>query len=90
LAPSFDTHYKFLEGQLASSPDQGQFLCGKDLSAADILLSFPLEAGRSRSGMTREQCPETWAYLDWQQQRDAYRRAVQKIEAVEGRFKTNL
>jgi len=57
LKPNFATHYKFLESQLETSPDGGDYLCGKDLTAADILMSFPLEAGKSRSGMTQEQCP---------------------------------
>lgn len=42
LAPNFKTHYTFLEDQLKTSPDGGEFLCGKDLTAADILMSFPL------------------------------------------------
>jgi glutathione S-transferase len=88
LAPNFKTHYKFLEGQLASS--EGEYLCGRDLSAADILMSFPLEAGQSRSGMTKEQYPKIWSYLDRLHERDAYKRAVKKIEEVEGSFKTNL
>lgn len=60
LEPNFKTHYAFLESQLKTSPDNGEYLCGKDLTAADILMSFPLEAGKSRSGMTRESNPLVW------------------------------
>jgi glutathione S-transferase len=57
LAPNFKTRYTFLEDQLKTSPDGGEFLCGKNLTAADILMSFPLEAGQSRSRMLEVDCP---------------------------------
>lgn len=90
LEPNFKTHYSFLEEQLRTSPNNGEYLCGKDLTAADILMSFPLEGGKSRSGMTKEQCPLMWAYIDRLHQREAYKRSVQKIESIEGSFKSNL
>jgi len=90
LQRNFKTHYDFLEQQLATAPDGGDFLCGKDLSAADIMISFPLEAGQSRSGFTKDQYPKIWAYVDRLHQRDAYKRAVEKIVEREGRFKSSL
>lgn len=90
LTPNFRTHYKFLESQLETAPDGGEFLCGKVLTAADIMMSFPLEAGQSRSGMTQQEFPLLWAYVDRLHEREAYKRSVAKIEAVEGSFKTNL
>lgn len=90
LQPNFERHYKFLENQLETSPDGGSFLCGKDLTAADVLMSFPLEAGESRSGMTKEQCPKLWGYVAQLHEREAYKRSVKKIEEIEGSFKTNL
>lgn len=90
LRPNFKTHYEFLESQLETSPEAGEYLCGGAFSAADILMSFPLEAGRTRSGMSAEQYPRVWKYLSQLQEREAYKRAVHKIETVEGTFKTNL
>ncbi|ETN42579.1 uncharacterized protein HMPREF1541_01736 [Cyphellophora europaea CBS 101466] len=90
LEPNFKTHYAFLEEQLKSSPDSGEYLCGKHITAADILMSFPLEAGQSRSGMSREQCPLMWAYVDRLHEREAYKRSIKKIEDIEGSFKSNL
>jgi glutathione S-transferase len=90
LEPNFKTHYAFLEEQLKTSPDNGQYLCGKDLTAADILMSYPLEAGKSRSGMTKETNPLVWAYIDRLHAHESYKRSVEKIEAVEGSFKTKL
>lgn len=89
LKPNYETHYRFLESQLESSPNGGQYLCG-DFSTADVLMSFPLEAGKTRSGMTKEQCPRLWAYVDLLHEREAYKRSVDKIKEVEGSFKTNL
>ncbi|KIW19279.1 hypothetical protein PV08_03573 [Exophiala spinifera] len=90
LQRNFKTHYDFLEHQLATAPDGGNFLCGKDLTAADIMMSFPLEAGESRSGLTKEQYPRVWAYLDKLHDREAYKRAVASIVEREGEFKTTL
>lgn len=90
LARNFKTHYDFLEGQLTTAPDGGNFLCGKDLTAADIMMSFPLEAGQSRSGFTKDQYPKIWDYVDRLHEREAYKRAVAKIIVLEGRFKTTL
>jgi glutathione S-transferase len=49
LAPNFKAHYALLEDQLKTVPDGSEYLCGKDLTVADMM-SFPLEAGQSRSG----------------------------------------
>ena len=54
------------------------------------MLSFPLQAGQSRTGFTKEDYPKVWEYLDRLQEREAYKRAVQKIIDVEGEFKTTL
>jgi glutathione S-transferase len=90
LHKNLKSHYDFLEGQLATSPDGGAYFCGSDLTAADIMLSFPLEAGQIRSGFTQSQYPKVWAYVDRIHRRDAYKRAVAKIVEVEGDFKAVL
>jgi glutathione S-transferase len=90
LEPNFKTHYAFLEEQLKTAPDNGGYLCGKDLTAADILMSFPLEAGQSRSGMSKETNPLVWAYIDRLHDHESYKRSIRKIEEIEGSFKSNL
>lgn len=77
-APNFKAHHTFLEDQLKTSPDRGQFLCGKDLTEADVLTSFLLKASQTRSGMSQGDFPLLWAYVDRLHQREAYRRSVQK------------
>lgn len=90
LRPNYETHYSWLESQLETSPESGEYLCGPDFTAADILMSFPLEAGKSRSGLGEDQCPRLWKYVSKLQEREAYQRAVKKVEEVEGSFKTHL
>jgi len=83
-------NYDFLEEQLATSPDGGSFICGRDFTAADIMLSFPLEAGQTRSGFSKTQYPKVWAYLHRLHEREACKRAVAKIVELEGEFKAPL
>jgi glutathione S-transferase len=90
LNRNLKSHYDFLEGQLTTSPGGGDFFCGKDLTAADTMLSFPLEAGETRSGFSRNDYPKIWTYLDHIHEREAYKRAVARIVEIEGDFKTNL
>jgi glutathione S-transferase len=77
-----------LESQLNSSPGNGQYLCGPHLTGADILLSFPLIAGRVRAGLTKEKYPKLYEYVDRLEAEAGYKRAVQKIIEVEGKFET--
>ena len=53
-------------------------------------MSFPLEAGSSRSGFSKAQYPKLFAYIERLHQRDAYKRAVERIEVLEGTFKSKL
>ena len=90
LEPNFKTHYEFLEGQLNSSPDNGQYLCGPNLTGADILLSFPLIAGRGRSGLTKEQYPKLYAYVEKLENEPGYKKAAEKITEIDGKFEATF
>lgn len=90
LQPNFKTHFSFLESQISSSPNGGEYLCGKELSGADILLSFPLIAARGRAGLNPDKYPKLCAYIDRLQERDAHKRAVEKIIEVEGSYSALL
>lgn len=91
--PNLKANFDFLESQLASSPDQGAFLCGPNLTGADILLSFPLSAARDSSrstGFTEQAYPLLSAYVDRLQAREGHKRAVQKIVEVEGSYDASV
>jgi glutathione S-transferase len=73
LQPMIDVHLDFVEASLK----QRQWFAGDDISAADIMMSFPLEAARSRAGLDRSR-PKTIAWLTKIQSRPAYKRALAK------------
>ncbi len=45
--PMIDVHLDYVESELAQRP----WFAGDRISAADIMMSFPLEAARSRAGL---------------------------------------
>lgn len=71
---------------MATSPGGGEYLCGKNLTAADILMSFPLEAAFSRAGLGTDEAayPKLVAYVKRMQEHDSYKRAAKKAEEMSG------
>ncbi|MCJ1336625.1 hypothetical protein MMC09_001903 [Bachmanniomyces sp. S44760] len=90
LAPNFKTNLDFLESKISSSPGGGSFIAGHNLSGADIMLSFPLRAAREGSILTPEKQPNLCKYLEMVEERDAYKRAIQKIIDIEGSYDAAL
>jgi glutathione S-transferase len=88
LDPNFKTHFEFLESQISTS--SGQYLCGKHLTGADILMSFPLIAGKGRAGMSEITHPNLWAYTTRLEKEPGYQKAVQKIIEIDGKFKASI
>jgi len=83
--PNFKTHFDFLESQLATAPNGGGFLCGKDLTAVDILMSFPLQAGQKRLKIINAtDYPKLNAYVNKLEGLEGYKRSVEKIEKETG------
>lgn len=73
LKPMLDVHFDYLEAELASRP----WFAGDEISAADVMMSFPLEAARTRAGL--DACrPAIIAWLDKIHARPAYRAALSK------------
>ena len=73
IQPMIDVHLDYVESALK----QRQWFAGDDMTAADIMMSFPLEAARARAGLDRDR-PKTIAWLTKIQSRPAYKRALQK------------
>lgn len=71
IQPMIDIHLDFIESELAQRP----WFAGKSFSAADIMMSFPLEAARSRAGLD-ESRPATIAWLENIHHRPAYQTAL--------------
>ncbi|KZF23957.1 glutathione S-transferase [Xylona heveae TC161] len=87
--PNFDNHFALIESQLNTSPNGGDFICGKELTGADILMIFPLESAVNRGVITQDKYPKICDYVSKIQQREAYQRASQKIKEIEGSDKTS-
>ena len=73
IQPMIDIHLDYVEGELG----ERAWFAGDEISAADIMMSFPLEAARNRAGLDRTR-PATMAWLEKVQARPAYRAALAK------------
>ncbi len=73
IQPMIDVHLDYLEGELAGR----EWFVGDQLTAADIMLSFPLEAARQRAGLGPTR-PKLTAWLDRIHARPAYARALER------------
>jgi glutathione S-transferase len=73
VQPMIDVHLDYIEQELALRP----WFAGETLTAADIMMSFPLEAARGRAGLD-ESRPATIAWLDRIHARPAYQAALSK------------
>jgi glutathione S-transferase len=73
VTPNLQRQLDFMEGELASR----EWFAGPSFTAADIQMSFPLEAAASRGGLD-EKRPKLWAWLRRIHARPAYQRALEK------------
>ena len=71
IQATLDTHLDWLETELASRP----WFAGADLTAADVMMSFPLEASRQRGGLDDSR-PRLIDWLGRIHARPAYARAL--------------
>jgi glutathione S-transferase len=69
--PMIDVHLDYVEAELASGP----WFAGEAMTAADIMMSFPLEAARARAGLDQSR-PATLAWLEKIHARPAYQAAL--------------
>ena len=73
LDANVQRHIEFMEATLGAGP----WFCGDRLTAADIQMSFPVEAVSVRADLAGDY-PRLAAYLDRIRSRPAYRRALEK------------
>jgi glutathione S-transferase len=73
VTPQLKTHMAFWEGELSKS----EWFAGSVFSAADIQMSFPLEAAAARGGLEHGH-PKAMAWLTKIHARPAYQRALDK------------
>lgn len=73
VLPQIALHLGYLEGELARHP----WFTGEEFTAADIQMSFPLEAAASRGGLD-DKYPRLSDFLRRIHARPAYRRALER------------
>jgi glutathione S-transferase len=73
VLPNIARNLDFMEGELAKN----EWFAGPQFSAADIQMSFPLEASRARGGPD-EKHPRLMSFLERIHSRPAYQRAVER------------
>ncbi|MDB5655060.1 MAG: glutathione S-transferase [Tardiphaga sp.] len=71
--PQLKSHMAFWEGELSKS----EWFAGPEFTAADIQMSFPLEAAAGRAGLSQGH-PKAMAWLTRIHARPAYQRALEK------------
>jgi glutathione S-transferase len=73
IAPNLKRHLDYMEGELGAHT----WFAGDDFTAADVQMSFPLEAAVSRAGLNASR-PQLMAFLERIHARDAYKRALER------------
>jgi glutathione S-transferase len=71
VAPNLKTQFDFVEAELSKGP----WFAGEEFSAADVMMSFPLEAAVSRA-RAAEGRPKLAAFVERIHARPAYRKAL--------------
>jgi glutathione S-transferase len=73
VAPNLKTHFDFIEAELGHSA----WFAGDAFSAADVMMSFPLEAAGARANAFAGR-PRIKAFVDTAHARPAFRKALEK------------
>ncbi|KAK7967016.1 uncharacterized protein PG986_001293 [Apiospora aurea] len=91
IFPNAKTHLGFLEQQITTSG--GDYMCGTELSAADIVLAFGLVTAKGQFGTfgrweqsPEKQYPKLWAWMDRMEKEPGYQKSVAKIKEIDSSY----
>ena len=73
VLPNLKRQLDFMETELATR----EWFAGSQFTAADVMMSFPLEAAAQRAGLDASR-PHVWAWLKKIHARPAYQRALER------------
>jgi glutathione S-transferase len=73
IAPNLKRHLDYMESELQARP----WFAGDEFTAADVQMSFPLEAAAARAGLNAGR-PKLMSFLERIHARDAYKRALER------------
>jgi len=90
VQPNTARNLALLESYLEKSP----YLCGDHITAADIMLSFPLMAAQDRvqhmgefeKGTPEKTFPKVFEYIARLEKEPGYKKSADKIREIEGDF----
>ncbi len=74
VQPNIDRQLAHINSELQGR----EWFCGSSMTAADVQMSFPLEAAASRGGLTASTHPNIAAWLDRIHARPAYKQALER------------
>jgi glutathione S-transferase len=73
VTPNLERQLDFMESEL----DRTRWFAGNEFTAADIQMSFPIEAAETRAGLDARR-PKLMGYLERIRARPAYQRALER------------
>lgn len=73
IGPQLKRHLDYMEAELAAHT----WFAGREFTAADVQMSFPLEAAAARAGLNAGR-PNLWGFLERIHARAAYKRALER------------
>lgn len=82
VRPQLILHFDFLESQMGDTP----YLCGQHLTAADIMMSTPVEIALTKCEVSPNDYPLLASYVQRMYQRPAFTRAMQRIIEIDGQY----
>lgn len=93
IAPNIKKNLAMINEHLATSG--GQYLCNDQLTAADILMSFPLIAAQSRFKEIvpgwETSYPKVAEYIKTLEASPGYKKSVEKVKELDGgKFQASL
>lgn len=92
IAPNIKKNLAMINEHLATSG--GAYLCNDQLTAADILMSFPLIAAQARFKDIvpgwEQTYPRVSEYIKTLEASPGYKKSIAKVEELDGKFSASL
>ena len=92
IGPNIKKNLKMINDQLSTSG--GKYLCNDQLTAADILMSFPLIAAHGRFSDIvpewKQTYPRVVEYIKLLESSPGYKKSIEKVEQLDGKFSASL
>lgn len=74
IGPQLKTHFDYIESTLTKN----KWFTGSEFTAADIQMSFPLEAAKARGVLTPSTHPQSLKFLETIHQMSTYKKALER------------